>query len=423
MARTILARSPMLAGAGALAALAGCAYLPLDRATPQTVKVEPVYRIQQPAGTAAGQAAVGRMELAAGRLDAAVVRFRQALQLDPALVEARNGLGIALGRQGRLAEAEAEFRAALALEPESSYLLNNLGYLQILAGRFDDAAASLARASQLDRGNSQTRENLALLDTSRPGGVASSNPALPAGPSDAKPATPATPATAATVAGLEGATLVHADGSRLHQVSPGILELLPAAAAVADSAAKGAAKTRAGTSDASSVRPAAPPAQADPAPLAARLASPGMAARAGFEVSNGVGVRNLAGRMARALGRLGVPVDRVSDYRSFGVRRSEIHYRDGHREAAMTVADSLPVKPRMVRTARLQHAIDVRLVVGRDLSAQQVAWLGADALLQADNEDRARQPDLAATPSSPVADSTRTLVVAHADPGNGWRHF
>jgi hypothetical protein len=125
--------------------------------------------------------------------------------------------------------------------------------------------------------------------------------------------------------------------------------------------------------------------------------------------------------MARALGKLGVSVDRVSDYRWFGIRRSEIHYRDGHRDAALTVAGTLPVQPRFVRSARMQQSINVRLVVGRDLSAKQVAWLGEESLLQADlAEDSAP-----AAPTALQSDARPAEVVrlASADVARGWRHF
>lgn len=545
MNRTFRRRDPLLLGAGALVLLAGCTHAPLQKSGVPAAKIEPVYRVQQPVGTAAGQYAVGRMELAAGRVDAAIMRFTRALQLDSALVEAHNGLGIAYGQNGRFLDAAAAFQAALGHAPGAPHLLNNLGYALMRAGRLDDAWASLDRAYRLDRTNPQTRENLVQLAAARgnsappadvalapaaaasvaggavsvpkgdpgtaPAGASSSSKASaqsaaaaaqptatalpPSAPvqsiavparapvqATAAPASaPAQPAPtlppsvpvassagvivkpvavpAASVSRMHGAVIVQSDQSRLQQVAPGILELRPASApstvraaspaaaaaavpvappvSVQDPAAIAAALAAlpATLGRSSSPQVAVPPqAAASPqvilpprakvsAPPAARLASvSGAAPVEGFEVSNGVGIRHLAGRMARALGKLGVSVDRISDYRWFGIRRSEIHYRDGHRDAALTVAETLPVQPRFVRSTRMQKSINVRLVVGRDLSAKQVAWLGEESLLQADlADDAAPVPP----PTTLRADAGRAEVVriASADAARGWRHF
>lgn len=476
-------RKQLLIVAGALVALTGCAQVPLDKAGVPSAKVEPVYRVQQPVGTAAGQHAVGRMELAAGRLDAAVKRFRQALQLDPAFVDAHNGLGVAYGQQGRFSEAVGAFQAALTLAPNAPHLLNNLGYAQLRAGNHDDAWVALARAYRLDRTNPQTRENLVLLATARAAAAsvafasAAGGSAPPASmePASMEPASmvvaaPAAPALVVTpvaspsapLTGLHGAVLVQSDRGRLHQVSPGILELRPAVAEVASEPASAAASVpvaaaalasfkvtstvpaalaeapRAAIGHGSLPGAASAPAVIMPAPAvtaaapaglpvaaatppAARLASTGGAAPVeGFEVSNGVGVRNLAGRMARALRELGVSVDRVSDYRWFGVQRSELHYRDGHRDAALSIADTLPVKPRFVRSRRLQESINVRLVVGRDLSASQVAWLGEENLLKA---DLAEETGPAVPVASGALAAPPAVKLASAEPGRGWRYF
>ncbi len=474
----------LLVGAGALVALAGCAHTSLDTAdstAPAAAKIEPVYRVRQPVGTAAGQYAVGRMELGTGRVDAAIMRFRQALELDPNLVEAYNGLGVAYGQQGRFADADAAFRAGLVLAPDSPLLLNNLGYAQMRAGRYDEAWVSLDRAHRFDRSNAQTNENLALLAKARrevpvgrsPGssagqwaapaapaaaaettapGVAVPAPAVVASAAPAPVATApmppvaVTPATSAvagvtpvaapsarSTSSMQGVVLVPSDPAALVQVSPGIVELRPAstprpamtATTVAQPAlAFPAAPVAAGAAVEPAVIVPPAPAMASVAP-AARLAAGGSPAPVqGFEVSNGVGVRNLAGRTARALGRLGVPVDRVSDYRLFSVRRTEIHYRDGHRSAAEAVAGTLPspVNPRFRRSGRLQQDINVRLVIGLDLSTRQVAWLGEESMQTDVAGDTA---PIAGTIASAGAAASRLdpTMLAMVDAGRGWRHF
>lgn len=157
-----------LLGACAVALITGCATAPgtsgLDSAGS---KVAGVYRVQEPVGTAAGQYAVGRMDLAEGRVAAAIRRFENALRLDPNYVEALNGLGVAYGQAGRYAEAVESFRSALASGPAAAHVLNNLGYAQMKLGQLDEASVSLARSIELDPVNARTRENLDLLAQAR----------------------------------------------------------------------------------------------------------------------------------------------------------------------------------------------------------------------------------------------------------------
>ena len=57
----------------------------------------------------------------------------------------------------------------------------------------------------------------------------------------------------------------------------------------------------------------------------------------GLEVSNGAGVTRLASRTAHQLARFGADVARVTNYRSFDRKVTEIQYRDGHLDGAMAV--------------------------------------------------------------------------------------
>jgi hypothetical protein len=139
-------------------------------------------------------------------------------------------------------------------------------------------------------------------------------------------------------------------------------------------------------------------------------------------VSNGVGIRHLAGRTARSLSRLGVTVARVSDYRYFGRQRTEIHYRQGHVDEAKAVRTTLPVGARLVRSERLHPSVNVRLVIGKDLVARQVAWLGEEGM----TADTAEATDAIQAPVA--AEKGLDLAplagkVARADVNNGWRYL
>lgn len=155
---------PLLLGACAVFLVTGCATAPnVVDLRARDARVEPVYRVKLPAGTAAGQYAVGRVELAAGRLEASILRFRQALELDPGFADAHNGLGVAHGTMGRFEQAIENFLAALATGPGSAHVWNNLGYAQWKTGRLDDAWKSFERSLALDPVNARTRANVAQL--------------------------------------------------------------------------------------------------------------------------------------------------------------------------------------------------------------------------------------------------------------------
>lgn len=375
-----MTRNPVALGACAVTLITGCAQTG-PRVELPAVRVEPVYRVEQPVGTAAGQYAVGRMDMAAGRVGAAIERFRRALQLDPGFVDAHNGLGVAYGQQGRFEEAIAAFRSALASGPAHAHVLNNLGYAQLKAGHLDEAWESLTRAFELDAYNTHTRENLRLLAELRR--EATHLAAVPAAARQPVPERAIIqPVTAPVV------EIVERDGQAPALVPAVVAAAQSMAAAIMEQSAEAPAEAGQPSGTATAVlvqlapnlyelRTAASMAAASvaAAPVAVAPAPAPAVASDGVEVSNGVGVRRLAGRTARQLSRFGIEVARVSDYRSFGLRTTEIHYRSGHLEGAMAVQRRLPVSATLVSAAPLRSGINVRLVVGRDMVAESVvAW-------------------------------------------------
>jgi tetratricopeptide (TPR) repeat protein len=76
----------------------------------------------------------------------AEARFRQALALDPGLVDACNNLGTALRAQGRDDEAEASFRRALSIRSDYAPAHYNLGLALAKRGVLDAAVASFRTA-------------------------------------------------------------------------------------------------------------------------------------------------------------------------------------------------------------------------------------------------------------------------------------
>ncbi|MCL1470037.1 tetratricopeptide repeat protein [Argonema antarcticum] len=59
----------------------------------------------------------------------AIASYREAIRINPNLVEAHQNLGFALQDRGQLAEANAEYQAAINLYPEESAVHRRLAYL------------------------------------------------------------------------------------------------------------------------------------------------------------------------------------------------------------------------------------------------------------------------------------------------------
>jgi hypothetical protein len=385
---------PLLLGAVALTT--GCASTGF-RFDAGSLPVVPV-QAMQPAGTAAGHYAVGRIDLASGRYDAAAQRFEQALRLDADMVDAYNALGIAHGLAGRYEKAVTVFDAALAVAPDSAQIVGNLGYALLRAGRLDEATQWLDRARDLDPANARVQENRRLLARARLDGKRE----------DEVPAVESTPVARQNEvivqpsASYEVVTAESNDGA-LARVGPNVYEVRGSVALAAATGAPGTAVTpgspgtvahRIGTPVAVGEtviapalrRPSGSPAAPAPAPAVVAIPpavgvtrvsirqSPSFQSPVGgLEVSNGVGKPHLAGGTARTYARYGWRAVRVSDYRYYGVTATEIHYLDGHREDALALRATLPVPARLVLVPTLHTGVNVRLVLGEDMVGRQVS--------------------------------------------------
>jgi tetratricopeptide (TPR) repeat protein len=94
-----------------------------------------------------------------GALDA----YRQAVAVDPTLLDAQINLGCLLHETGRLAEAERSYRAALAACDNAPALQYNLGVLLEDMGRDAQALKAYREALRGDPGLADGHYNLALL--------------------------------------------------------------------------------------------------------------------------------------------------------------------------------------------------------------------------------------------------------------------
>jgi hypothetical protein len=410
---------PLLLGAVALTT--GCASTGF-RFDAGSLPVVPV-QTMQPAGTAAGHYAVGRIDLASGRYDAAAQRFEQALRLDADMVDAYNALGIAHGLAGRYEKAVTVFDAAIAVAPDSAQIVGNLGYALLRAGRLDEATKWLDRARDLDPANARVQENLRLLARARLDGKREDEvPAVESAPVARQNDISVRPNASyelVTAGSNDGAllrlgpnvyevrgsvSLASATGAAAPAVTPAMPLATSAGAHRTDTPVVGEEAVTAATLRRPSVSAAAPAAAVlTMPPVVSRVSSRQSPAfrteLSGLEVSNGVGTPHLAGGTARTYARYGWRAVRVSDYRYFGVSTTEIHYLEGHRDGALALRATLPVPARLVLAATLHRGINVQLVLGKDMVGRQVA-AGPAVTSSADSPDLARPVGLfSATPS------------------------
>lgn len=92
----------------------------------------------------------------------AIVAFRKARTINPAIASAWAATADTLCELGLLGEAKQEIRAALQIEPHNSVFLGSLGLLFLLQGCVDEAIAWFRRAIDIAPDNMKDHSNLLL---------------------------------------------------------------------------------------------------------------------------------------------------------------------------------------------------------------------------------------------------------------------
>ncbi len=109
---------------------------------------------------------LGRLEFADQRLQAALVRFQKAAELDPLSPKVFDNMGLCQEGLNRPAEAIADFRHAAILNrsvPDPSpWPAYNLGLMLAKAGRYDEAKVALEESVQIQSGFPKARYALGL---------------------------------------------------------------------------------------------------------------------------------------------------------------------------------------------------------------------------------------------------------------------
>ena len=88
-----------------------------------------------------------------GKMDEAIVHFREALKVSPGYAKAHMNLGMALQAEGKMAEALVSFERAVQLSPQYTKARLNLAMALERQGRTADAAACFHQAMQYDPRN------------------------------------------------------------------------------------------------------------------------------------------------------------------------------------------------------------------------------------------------------------------------------
>lgn len=89
--------------------------------------------------------------------------YRQALELDPSMVDARLNLGRLLHEAGRTIEAEGQYLRALESRPDDPTALFNLGVALQDLGRLAEAAEIYEKALEIDPALADAHYNLAVV--------------------------------------------------------------------------------------------------------------------------------------------------------------------------------------------------------------------------------------------------------------------
>jgi Flp pilus assembly protein TadD len=331
-ARTIRA---VAATAAALLTLSGCATKTVQPAW----RIVPVQTVTHGAGSAEGYYTIGRQIEHSRDWARAADAYRQALQVEPGHVDARNALAVALARLGRLADAETQLRQALAAAPQRGDLHSNLGFLLMLAQRPQEAQVALHTALALDPQDRVAQANLQLAQ-----GRASA------------PATPSTVLAQAKAPAMTAAAPQLAQaGLALRVADQPTLPSLTQQAPRHDTAAVPARPVDAlqAKADAASAAASVQAAAADSPYPAFTL-----------ELSNGMGRRGAAQQLRQQLQQVGLTVQRTSNQPPYRQPYTMVTYRPGHEAAARRVAQALPLSAPLQPDAAQRSG--VRVLMGHD---------------------------------------------------------
>lgn len=339
---------------------------------------------QEAARSADDAYVTGRNHHLARRYEDALRAYKAALALDPAHVNARNGLATIYAERRAFAQAIPIWRGltdkvTMSSGPASAYLFSNLGYAYFLSGDYENAALTLEKACLLDPLNHRAWQHLGetlekLGQAQRAQDMFRQAAALQQHDLRADYAAAGGSAVPAIDAALKTATRPEGEwaATEITRRVDGLLELRR----VAPAAAPAQVQTNPVPAPAAPAAPAAPEAPEASAPAVALL-----------EIRNGNGVNGMARSLKLKIDDPGFKVVRLTNEKGFNVRHTRVEYQRPFRGAAERLARRFD-NASVVEVGHFKKA-DLRLVIGRDLAR-------ADAALRPAKDD-AVAPVVAAT--------------------------
>lgn len=375
--------------------------------------------------------ALGTLQAQLGQFDDGLAALERAVQLQPSASHLHNNLGYALLLAGRAEPAVGSLRRAVELDAGNQRAWRNLAEASRQIGAAEEAAfadaraegrATTARREVVNQPvGGERRDTLAgahapsaaAASAAPPGKIVTPpapvqpeavilravdgrqetvTPRVLAAPAPGSGETPrveivkiaenvfelrngrATRAdTVAAAAVIVTATTHPASAAAavtpIHSSVPETLGAVPASqdrvpASSAMRASWAAPASSAAPASAASASPAVLGSPAAPAsPPAARSSRP-----ARYEIANGHGGEGLARRLAGLLAAEGFARPRLTNHLPYNQLASYVAYRDGYRDEAEAFAARLPFRPQVLPGPSQGLAVDVRLLLGRDLT-------------------------------------------------------
>jgi hypothetical protein len=303
----------------------------------------------------------GRNYHLAHRYDEAIAAYQAALRADGSHVNARNGLAIAYAEQRNFARAIPIWReltrdATMSSGIGTAFLFGNLGHAYFLNGQYDEALVALEKACLLDPLNHRTWQRLG--ETLQQLGQ------------DERAAQMLRQASALREHDFHADYAAADGGARLPAIEKAVKTTERPdkdwAFVEVVSNPNGVLELRR-VAPARSALPAAAPPPTAPVPPKPNKDLPVAAA---LEICNGNGRQGLARMMSRQLRDPGMKVVRLTNEKGFAVRQTRIEYQPAFRDVAERLAERFGGRAVEVR---MNGRANVRLVIGRDLSAQLIA--------------------------------------------------
>lgn len=304
----------------------------------------------------------GRNHHLARRYEDALRSYKAALALDPAHVNARNGLATIYAERRAFAQAIPIWRGMtdkvpMSAGPASAYLFSNLGYAYFLSGDYENAALTLEKAC--------------LLDPLNPGAWHHLGETLQKLGQEQRAQDMFRQAAALQQHDLR-ADYAAAGGSAVPAIDAALKEQERPAG---EWAATEIVRRVDGLLELKRVAPAAAPAQVQtvpvPAPEAPRPPDAALPAVALLEIRNGNGVNGMARALKLKMDDPAFKVVRLTNEKGFNVRQTRIEYQGPFRAAAERLAQRFD-NASVVEVDNCKKT-DMRLVIGRDLARPALA--------------------------------------------------